>query len=129
MPFVQKAISADTAGTTTYTATLPVAATNGNLIVGAVSFESGVSVSTIRDNNSVDATVIDTVDDVGNAQTLKSFYFKNITGSPTSVTVTLSASDAHVRLGIQEVSGCDTTAPLDVHTMAVSTANPVTSGS
>lgn len=126
--FVQKAISADTVGTTTYTATFGVAATNGNLIVGSVSYNNSNTVSSIKDNNGVNATQIDTVADTVNGQKLTSFYFKNISGAPTAVIAIISASDPNVRVGIQEVSGCDITAPLDVHTMALSSANPATSG-
>lgn len=128
--FVQAAISPDVTGpSTTATATPSAAMTNGNLLIGYVSYPLGITLSSVKDNNGVSATaIIDTSSDNVNNQTGSSYYFKNISGAPTSIVATFSASTGNTRISVQEVSGADTAAPLDVHNIDNnSAANPTTS--
>lgn len=127
MGFVGAAISADS-GTAAALVTVTYSPTNGNAVRGFVTFADGVTLNNVQDSNSVAATLIDFVDDTTNGQALQSFYFKSISGSPTSFTAHFSGSTGGLRIGVQEWSGEDPSAPLDKHVMAKATGSSVTSG-
>lgn len=123
--FVNKAQSA-TLGTGNAVVNFAAAGT-GDLIVGSTSWGSTTNdISSIKDNNGVSATIIDTFLDVTNSQSLATFYFKNVSGAPTSITViyTGGAGQGGTMVQMQEWSGIDTTAPLDGHNIGASAANP-----
>jgi hypothetical protein len=111
---------------TTYTTS--ITATNGNLlavaaqILGSSSTDlvsSGVGAITDGTNT---YTLLDTIDDTGGGTRharLATYYAKNITGGSLTVTTTLSGSGVTIsKTFVCEVSGADTSSPLDQHTMA-----------
>ena len=115
--FVQsKSLSAP--GTaTTIAVTWTSNTTTGNLICLFVTYlSSTVTVSSVADSQTNTYTQVD-FDDNTNGRTDRTytFYAKNITGGATpTVTVTFSGS-VNATLIVHEVSGCDTSSPLDQH--------------
>lgn len=90
--------------------------TAGNLLIVAVGWLNyGQTISSVAGNGNtytpIDAYAAST--DGGGA--LSTFYVKNAASGNTTVTVTWSGEPGFHDIYIYEVSGCDTTAPLDVH--------------
>src|SRR5437899_1072494 len=123
--FVQKAIGTDNVSGTTAAVTITAGGT-GNLICGMVTCADLQTVSSVKDNNNVSATIVDTIDDTTNATRAVSFYFKNISGAPTTITATFSASTTFARIEVNEWSGIDTVAPLDGHAGQTSSGTSLT---
>src|SRR5437899_3876562 len=123
--FVQKAIGTDNVSGTTAAVTITAGGT-GNLICGMVTCADLQTVSSVKDNNNVSATIVDTIDDTTNATRAVSFYFKNISGAPTTITATFSASTTFARIEVNEWSGIDTVSPLDGHAGQTSSGTTVT---
>lgn len=127
MGFVGKAISADS-GTAAASVTVTYSPVNGNNVRGCVTFGDGVTFNNVQDNNSVSATLIDFLDDAARGQAFQTFYFKSVSGSPTSFTAHFSGSTGGLRIMVQEWSGEDPSAPLDKHVIALSALAAATSG-
>lgn len=126
--FVQKAFSSPGGTPASVTATFGAGVGSGNLVVGTVTYGSTTAIvaANIADNHSVNPVIIDFVADGGGPVGTATFYFKNVTNGMTSVTFTAAGSPGVTGIEIQEISGADTVAPLDVHNMA-STAGGGTS--
>lgn len=110
---VQSAVNSSTVAAAALTATFPGSTTSGNTI-GLIfrctaSAESVVSVS--DGTNTYTLAVSDTTQDPH----MYAYYAKNITGTSTGITVTLSTPIAFFWVYAIEFSGCDTTAPLDAN--------------
>lgn len=124
MPFVQSTTGSGTASPTTTTA-FTAATTAGNLIVVAISNDSGgtTSVTGVTDNKGNTYTKIKTV---ANSSALDIYYAANIaggTGHTISVTWSLAAA-SNLSIIAQEYSSMPT-APLDVSVSAIgSTVSP-----
>ncbi len=125
--FVQKNISADGGSGTTVTVTISAGAA-GNLICGSVTWADPQTLSNVKDNNGVTYNIVDNLDDAGDAKSMATFYLPNISGAPTSIIATFSASTTGTRIEVQEWSGVVTTTPLDGHTIQQTSGATVSSG-
>lgn len=125
---VQGAANASAGTTTSVTIT---AGTTGNLLCGTVGCDTGATVTSVKDQNGVSATLVDAITDSPNTTFAQSFYFANISGSPTTITATFSGSIGDRRIQCSEYSGLATSSPLDVHTgtPASTIATIITTGS
>lgn len=128
--FVQAAKNANTGTATTITATPSVAFTNGNTVFVTTSCVDTATTCTVKDNNNVSYTAVDTVDDAANGVIMFTFRSPTggVTGSPTSLTATFGASTSFLDIMAIEWSGVDVSAsPLDGHNMAAkaTTTTPV----
>lgn len=108
--------------------------TAGNLIaVGITWYNDPITLSSVTDTLGNTYTVVQTVN-IALAQRYATAYAKNILGGANTVTATFSLATAIFRgIIVHEVSGADTTAPLDKNAGQVQTApgtgaNAVTSG-
>jgi hypothetical protein len=120
--FVQKASNSSQASATTIVVTPGAAMTNGNTVHVAVTSDDTNTTCTLKDNNNVTWTAIDSVDDTPNGVILYTFRSPTggVSGSPTSLTATFGAAVTFRAIGMQEWSGVDVSAaPLDGHDMAV----------
>lgn len=125
--FVQKSLGANSASTSASVSF--TAGGTGNLICGTVFYADNVTLSTIKDNNGVSATLVDNVDDAGDNCECQTFYFPNVSGSPTSIIATFSGSVSRSQVAMQEWSGIATSTPLDGHHMVQSSGTTPSSGS
>src|SRR5258706_1630653 len=125
--FVQKAISADNGSGTTVTVNI-TAGTTGNLICGSVVSNDPQTVTSVKDNNGVTYNIVDNTDDAGDGVSMATFYLPNISGAPTSIIATFSASAIVTRIEVQEWSGVATTTPLDGHIAQQTSGATVSSG-
>ena len=109
-------------------ATVTITATSGNLLYvvgGYNSNGSGCGTLTVSDTASNTYTPISSyVSQAYNCS--RNFYAKNITGG--SITISLAAA-AGKSITVYEVSGLDTTAPLDTSSSKTCSASPCTSAS
>lgn len=85
----------------------------GNLVTGIVTW-GGVTgdLSSVTDGTNT-YTIQRRVADATNGQAAASFYAKNVSGSPTTITANFGSSVPWRGLSVNEFSGGDTTAPLD----------------
>lgn len=104
---VQKSPQASGTTVTTLTATLPVAATVGNLLLAFHTFESAAVTPTTPAGWSVGPAVLG-----GSAARTFSTFWKISTGGETGVTVTTGVTSANARLACIELSGTDPVAPV-----------------
>jgi hypothetical protein len=119
-------VTGDWSTGTTWTAT--ITATNGNLLIASIHWNAGNGSNApggVSDGTNGSYTAIDSLfaSVAGENSGVSTFYVKNITGG--ALTVTANAGSGNVdraRLVVEEVSGCDTTAPLNVHTIQRLTA-------
>ncbi|SRR6266446_2709248 len=125
--FVQKAISADNGSGTTVTVNI-TAGTTGNLICGSVVWNDPQTLTSVKDNNGVTYNIVDNTDDAGDGVSMATFYLPNISGAPTSIIATFSASAIVTRIEVQEWSGVATTTPLDGHIAQQTSGATVSSG-
>src|SRR3990167_8088160 len=100
------------AGSTTIAKAFGSNVTAGNLIAVVVGNEGDVT-CTVADTLGNTYTQKTATYDASNGQKHFQFYAKDILGGACTVTATLSLSKQYRRLGIMEISGCDTTAPDD----------------
>jgi hypothetical protein len=112
---VQSKSSAAAATSTTIAATFSATVGSGNLVCGLVVWGSDTITVTVSDDKSNSYTVVRTVTDTGNKRAA-SFYAKNLTNAPVTVTATFSSTVPDRSIIIHEASGIDTTAPLDQET-------------
>jgi hypothetical protein len=94
--------------------------TAGNLIAVWVKYGTGASVfGSVTDNQGNTYTAVDTINSTGaSLNTLKSFYAKNVAGGATTVTLNFTGSTGvYPRIMVHEANGCDTSAPLDGHSV------------
>ncbi len=118
--YVQSQIGTWSSGSTF---TRAITATNGNLLSVTVTFVASNTSNTVTgcaDGGTNTYTAIDSLTDtsLGVLEGIYTFYAKNITGG--SLTITCSATSSlinNAELRVIEVSGADTTAPLDQHFM------------
>lgn len=133
--FVQSKLTRQTASATTTAATFTSNVTAGNLIAVMASWDGGIGVlSGITDSLGNTYTAVNNVSDGGNPNHYATWYAKNITGGACTVTVTYTSSRPITLLEVVEISGVDTTAPLDKSAIQLQAtpgtgANAVTSGS
>src|SRR5438034_11723784 len=99
---------------TTETITFTSNITAGNLIVVVVAWQTTLSTLTSVSDATTNYTLIDTVSE-GTLGSLATLYLKNVPGGATTLTATWGADPGFGYLAAHEVSGCDTTAPLDQH--------------
>lgn len=92
-------------------------ANNGDLLIATVTWDNGGgATASISDSVGTNtwSTAVAKQTDGRHAQSMQTFYAKNITGSPNmTVTVTLSVSSSFVRIIAHSVANIDTTSPLD----------------
>lgn len=126
---VQKSPDASGTGVTTLTATLPIAATAGHMLVAFHTFASAAVTPTTPAGWTAGPAVL------GNSVRTFSTFYKIAAGGETGITVTTGATAANVRLAVLEVSGTDPTTPLGVFAVnqsggvsAASWAGPTTAG-
>ncbi len=99
--------------------------TSGNLLVGSVFLFASNSFNDVGSGGVADDingtwTSIDNQDTLVSSQNfqLRTFYIKNITGGSTTITITAGSSAIdEAYFVVHEVSGLDTTSPLDQHTI------------
>ncbi len=89
------------------------AVTTGNLIVVCIRQSTTSQTCTVTDNHSNVYTQAVSQQQTADGHTVRIYYAKNVTGGTTTVTATFSASNNHPWIFIAEVSGADTTSPLD----------------
>lgn len=97
---------------TTIAATFTANVAAGNLIAVAVAWLGTTQTASVADslgNTYTAGTIVD-----GGGRRHQAFYAKNISGGANTVTVTFSDAVAYRDLIVHEISGADTTAPLDV---------------
>lgn len=120
--FVNKASAGATAAATTIAVSPSAPApANGNTAYITVTCVDTATTCTLKDNNGVTYTAIDTVDDSANGVIMFSFRSPTggIAGSPTTFTATFNSSTTFRGILYQEWSGTDVSAtPLDGHNMA-----------
>lgn len=127
------AISASTSAAT-IPITLDSAISSGSTIAGIATWSNRTATATsVTDDMGNSYTIVDDVSDTTNDQRAISFYRANITNAPITITVNLSGSESGRASNVREISGADTTAPLDKNFGAGPTAwgtgaNAVTSG-
>lgn len=133
--FVQSKLTRQTASATTTTATFDSNVTARNLIRVMASWDGGLGVlSGIADSLGNTYTAVDNLSDGGNPNHYATWYAKDIAGGACTVTVTYTSARPITLLHVEEISGVDTTAPLDQHGLNLQAApgtgaNGVTSGS
>lgn len=112
-----KHASSDNTAINNPTATFAGSTTSSNLICGAVAYDSAVTLNSVTDSKGNTYSIVRTVTDALNLTKLSSFYAKNITGGAShAVTANLSATSTYALIAVHEVSGADTSTPLDVET-------------
>ena len=122
--FVQPGSNTNSAAGGTIVVTPAAAMTNGNTVVVHVTSDDGGGASTtctLKDNNNVSYTAIDTVHDTTNTTMFYSFRSPTggVAGSPTSLTATFAGTPSFRGIVMEEWSGVDTSAaPVDGHNMA-----------
>lgn len=108
---VQKTLGADGSGTasTSFSLTFTQAVTSGKTVMGAVMYSTGSGTdnppSSIKDSVGNTYTVAQHQWDATATNGCSVFYFVNVSGAPTSLTVTWSSSISYVRIMMLEVSG------------------------
>lgn len=104
--------------------------TAGNLIFVIVAWNGTATVSSVADGGLGNTyTQTDAKQAWGTADNVQGFYAKNINGGACTITVTLSlTSVSYLEVYQMEVSGSDTTAPLDAHNTSSGTTNDPASG-
>lgn len=115
--FVQ---SASGSGASSCTATFGVAVTSGNSIAIAWrNFDTTNTTSaTMSDNGAPGSTwaAVDRIYDAPNTDAFGTFYAQNVTGAPTTVTVSYTGGNNGCWILAHEISGVATTGGIDGHT-------------
>ncbi len=119
----------DSGATPGTTFTLSPPSTTGNLYVVCVTgADSGKTSTSVTDNKSNTYTAVDTNATDANSGDSRIYYAKAPTTGVTTVTVNVSGSGAHWSATFYDLSGADTTAPLEAHAILSNqsaTTNPV----
>jgi hypothetical protein len=113
--FVQANI-VESASVASLPVTFPSSVTAGNLIVAVVALDTARTVTLVSDNvNGSYTQVFQTTNSFGTPgdSHLWGGYLKNTGGGSTTVTAFFSGTANNCWLAVHEVSGCDTTSPLD----------------
>lgn len=98
---------------TTIALALGAAVSSGNTL-GTVYTTQAASFTSVSDNGSPGSTYTPVDTQTPQFGLAGSHYAKNVTGAPTSITFTFGSAIASMAV-VHEVSGADTTAPLDAH--------------
>ena len=118
--FVQSKSNSGDAGGTTIAVTTTSNVTGGNLLVVGINWSTGniEDISSLADGlgNTYNPIANNHVRDATAGQWTSVYYAKNITGGACTITATFAASRSFRRIVVHEVSGLDTTAPLDQST-------------
>lgn len=115
MAFVQAEQATSDADLGSIAATFDTSVTSGNLIYVALSHGGDAATWGVTDNQGNTYTQIRNTRDATNHQDITTFYAKNVTGGSVTVTGSLDPTTRTFRrISIVELSGRDTTAPLDV---------------
>jgi hypothetical protein len=131
--FVQGASNGSSTTVTSFTITFGAAVTSGDTVWGVISASNGSTITATIGGTSV--TILDTVTDNTNGETTVTFILGNVTGSPTTVNVSISPTSTNVGgIAIEESGTLASSTPTDVHTGRLQTssgtgANVLTSGS
>lgn len=121
--FVQ---SGSAVGTTSATVTLGAAVTSRNSLTVLWQASNAADTGTVSDNGSPAATwnAVDSLIDTPNGDAYGSSYAQNVTGAPTTITVTVGTGHS-VRVLVHEIGGAATSGGLDGHAANLQT-NPGT---
>jgi hypothetical protein len=111
--YVQGAGTTSDTGATSIVQAFTAANTSGNLIVAAISWGSGASV-TCSDSKANIYSVATTQYDAVNNQSLAICYAANVQSGANTVTATFSGSTLYRRLLVQEYQGIAAVSPVDV---------------
>src|SRR5258706_6014195 len=91
--FVQTKFNSPGGTPTTITVTPTSTITNGNFVVGAITWASTTTTgfsTCVKDNNGHTATVLTPFTETGGPAAVSVYYFENVSLSPTSITLTVS---------------------------------------
>jgi len=106
--FVQAANNGTAGASASSIAATVTALTNGNIILGIVTWgSSSATLSSVTDGTNT-YTLKDVVTDSTNGARAQSFYAYNVSGSPTTITANFSASVPYRGISVQEFSGEET---------------------
>jgi len=132
--FVQSNLTNAAASTTSVAVTIS-AVGSGNLVSGCVGWTPNptATLSSVTDDKSNTYTVVDNNGASDANGQWSTFYLKNITNGPVTITANFSGNATYRVIHVIEASGLDTSAPLDQHTMNFQTTpgtgtDAVTSG-
>lgn len=112
--FVQATISGPCTATSLAhpTVTLPSPVGSGNFVFGMVEMGNVTSVLDVVDDQGAHYTLGDTI--TQDSQVLRVFYLSNVTGGPTTFTVTAESTNSDFdRIVVAEYSGVTTGSPVD----------------
>lgn len=90
---------------TSFNLAFPSTISSGSAVVGYVSYDDTVTLSSITDDKSNTYTVVDSVDDAGNGQKTSSFVLGNITNGAKTLTFNFSSTIGFGWAVIDEYSG------------------------
>src|SRR5258706_6454838 len=125
--FVQTKFNSSSGAVTTLTVTPTSTITNGNFVVGAITWGSTTTTgfaTSVKDNNGVAATVLTPFTDGGGPAGTSIYYFENVGGAPTSITLTVpGGSTVNVGISMQEWSGIATSSSIDASALGFSVNN------
>src|SRR5947209_4624450 len=113
--FVQSCSNRASDGQTNLTCTFSAGVGSGNVVACGVFAGDQTALDGISDNGTGNSySIVDTV--LGESAKGDSVYAKNVAGAPTAVTVTWTeATDAFHAIACHEITGADTSDPLDGH--------------
>jgi hypothetical protein len=120
--FVQTKFNSSATAVASLTVTPNSAITNTNFVVGTITWGSTTTTgfaTCVKDNNNVAATVLTPFTDINGPAATSIFYFENVTGAPTSLTLTVpGGSTAEVGISSLEWSGVATSSSFDASSLA-----------
>lgn len=113
--FVQKGAFSIVSGTSATVSVTISAVGNGNLVAGVVFWGTGANdLTSVDDGNGNTATIVETQLNIqADGRSAASFYFKNVTSGATVITANFTNTPEYNKIAVHEISGADTTAPLD----------------
>lgn len=107
------------------------AVSSNGTVSGFVIFDNSIpaSLTSVTDDKSNTYTIVDTVTDAVNDQTIVSFYLTNISNGPITITAHFSASTDFFAMGLEEDNpGAGQTASIDGHNAALTSIPTSTTG-
>jgi len=127
VPIVQAKFNSSAAAVTTLTVTPPSTIANGHFVVGTITWGSTTTAgfaTCVKDNNGVAATVLTPATNGGGPAATSIYYFENVGGAPTSITLTVPGGlTGQVGISMQEWSGIATSSSLDASALGDSVNN------
>ena len=95
-------------GATSFGVTLTATVTSGDTIVGAVSYESSATLTSVTDDKGNTYNLETAVTDTGNGQTTTGFSLSNITNAPQTLTAAFNKNTFSISIVGDEFSGIAT---------------------